>query len=346
MAKTKKHKAPETISVDVHEIKQSGHTMYAFVADSSLLLKICTVSRREEDDDKGYQRHLKDVRLKQIAKYVDDEDGVIPNNIIVNFFDPSVTYKNGVLKFPKQVVAWVIDGQHRLYGFKYAKRHYPLVVMAFLNLELKEQVDIFTTINTEQRKLPTSLALDLLKFTGDPEKDLDTRCRELVAKLNDEPDSPWYQNINMTGEGAGIISLVNFIRKLRPHLDSSGVLSTYTFEEQYGAIANYWSSIKAVFADQWDAKGSLLTKTVGFGALMNVFSTVFTKTMALHQGDFKVTSLIEVFKLIRDFQFDSDSLGSGAGNKAEMAAAKLIEGELAAAIAASQPTSKKGILKL
>jgi DGQHR domain-containing protein len=347
MAKKKKIAAVEFVTVPAHEIKQQGHTMYSFVATSTDLLRICTVSRREEDSEKGYQRHLKESRLRQVARYIDDDKGVIPNNIIINFFGDAVTYTHGRLRFPKnRVSAWVIDGQHRLFGFKYAKHPYSLLVMAFLDLDLREQVDIFTVINTEQRKLPTSLALDLLKFTGDPEKDLDTRCRELVARLNDESDSPWYQGINMTGEGTGIISLVNFVRKLRPHLDLNGVLSNYTFEEQYGAMANYWRAIRAVFVDQWAARGSLLTKTVGFGAIMNVFQTVFTKTLTLHGGEFKVSDLIEVFKLIKDFQFDSETLGAGAGNKAEMAGAKVIVEELTAAIASTQTASKTAILKL
>jgi hypothetical protein len=90
----------------------------------------------------------------------------------------------------------------------------------------------------------------------------------------------------------------------------------------------------------------LLTKTVGFGALMNVFQMVFTKTLALHGGEFKVSDLIEVFKLIKDFQFDAETLGAGAGNKAEMSGARVIVEELTAAIAANQSASKKSILKL
>lgn len=336
-ATAKPRAATAPVVVDAVSMTQDGKTMYAFVIDSKVLRDICTVSRRSEDKDHGYQRHLKETRLRQVARFI-DAGGVIPNNIIIDFFDPAVSYNNGKLTIPTdRIVAWVIDGQHRLFGFSYAKKSYPLLVLAFLQLPIKEQVQLFITINTEQKKLPSSLGLDLLEYTGDPEKDLATRCREIVALLNEEAESPWYQQINMTGEGPGSISLTNFTRKLRPLLDTGGVLKAHPFDFQYGVMLNFWTAVKAVFADQWNAKGSVLTKTLGFGALMNAFTTIFTKTLIVRQGKFTVSEVVEVLKLIKDFKFDAETLGSGSGNRAEMAAGSTLESEFLGAITAAQP---------
>ncbi len=269
--KPKKPKAPSpqngesSYTFPVIELQQGAVKMYAFVAPSTVLRKVCAVSRREEDTEKGFQRHLKEARLRQIARYVDDKHGAIPNNIILDFFHEAVevnTEKN-TITFPGTTkCAWVIDGQHRLFGFEFAKTQYPLLVVAFIRLDLEQEVSMFITINTEQKRLPSSLTLDLLSITGTDE-DINTRCRELVAKLNEDEESPWYDLVNMTGESIGYISLVNFVRKVKPLVTSSGVLKNYTFQEQYGSLANYWFAIKAVYADQWGK--SLLTKTVGFG---------------------------------------------------------------------------------
>lgn len=334
-----------TITIPVLELNQGKLTMVAFVASSDQLRRISAVSRREEDTEKGFQRYLKETRLRQIAKYIDDKHGVIPNNIILDFFDPAVVFDatKKTLTLPTdKTCAWVIDGQHRLFGFEYAKTQYPLLVVAFLQLDQEDKVRIFVTINTEQKRLPSSLCLDLLNIIGS-EEDINTRCRELVAKLNEDEESPWYDLVNMTGEGVGYISLVNFVRKVKPLVSSSGVLKNYSFPEQYGALANYWAAIKAVYNDQWGR--SLLTKTVGFGALMNLFPTVFTKTLAM-KGEFTVSAVLSTFTLIKDLNFDSDTLGSGAGNKSEMAAAEIIANELEQAISSIVPQGSSGVLKL
>lgn len=166
-----------------------------------------------------------------------------------------------------------------------------------------------------------------------------------MAKLNEDDESPWYDLVDMTGEGAGYISLVNFVRKVKPLISSTGVLKNYTFLEQCGALSNYWAAIKAVYADQWGKKGYVLTKTLGFGSLMNLFPTMFTKTLAM-KSNFSVSSLVDVFTLIKDFKFDSETIGSGAGNKAEMAAAEVLANELEKAISSTLPKGASGVLKL
>jgi DGQHR domain-containing protein len=337
--------ADHTHTFDVMSLVQGELEIYAFVAPSEVLRSICTVSRREDDPDQGYQRHLKESRLRQIAHYVDETKGAIPNNIILDFFDKNVVLDkvNGTITVPAgKRVAWVIDGQHRLFGFDFARTQYPLLVTAFVGLELKQEVDIFVTINTEQKRLPSSLALDLLGITGTDE-DINRRCRELVAKLNEEEESPWYGQVNMTGEGTGYIALVNYVRKVKPLVSHLGVLHNYTFVQQYGVLANYWSAIKAVYADQWGK--SLLTKTLGFGALMNLFPTVFTKTLGM-KGAFTSAAVISTFTLIKDFKFDAEHLGSGTGNKAEMAAADDLADELNRAISATTSNGSPSELKL
>lgn len=331
----------------VSEIRQNKHVMYAFVATSSQLRTIATVSRRTDDGERGFQRHLKESRLKQIARYIDDRNGVIPNNIILDFFDDDVKVdtESQTISIPTdRKTAWVIDGQHRLFGFEYAKKQCPLLVIAFLQLPLEEKVNVFVTINTEQKRLPSSLCLDLLNIIGS-DQDATKRCTELVGKLNEEEDSPWYDLVDMTGEGAGYISLVNFVRKIKPLITSAGVLRHYTFQDQYGALANYWSAIKALYADQWGKKNYVLTKTLGFGALMNLFPTVFTKTLAL-KNDFKVSSILDLLKPMKDLCFDAQTLGSGAGNKAEIAAGQILADELDKAISSMQPEGSQSVLKL
>jgi len=110
--------------------KLGGTRAYFFVVPPSRLLPVAFVNHRGLRDPDGapsYQRVLKRARLKEIGKYLDD-GGFFPNCITVNFqraprFDQihsieerQITF--GELYLPDRFKSvWVIDGQHRLYGF-------------------------------------------------------------------------------------------------------------------------------------------------------------------------------------------------------------------------------------
>lgn len=54
------------------------------IMKNSDLEEMCFVSRRKEDGDKGFQRLLSEKRVKEIAKYLDNNKGVIPSALIVS----------------------------------------------------------------------------------------------------------------------------------------------------------------------------------------------------------------------------------------------------------------------
>lgn len=344
--KSTKGEPHRTITLPMFPVMQGKHRMYAFVAQSDHLRRIVAFSRRVDDKENGFQRHFKDPRLRQIGRYI-DQNGPIPNNIILdlNAEEVQIDEQNRTITLPSdKECGLVIDGQHRLLGFKYASTTYPLLVMAFAGLDEKEKVGVFVTINTEQKRLPTSLCLDLLNIIGQ-DSDVDTRCRDIVASLNEDEESPWYGQIDMTGESkSGLISLVNFVRKLKPLLTGAGFMKSMTVTDQTKILINYWKGVRAVFADQWGS--SLLTKTLGFGALMNNLTDVFTKTQAMSKGHFNPPAVIETFKLIKDLQFDADTFGSGQGNKAEMRAAEIITEKLEGAMKANGGVKGKSVLML
>ena len=318
-----------TIEVPALEIDQRGIKLYVFVMDGETLFRISTVSRREEDKEKGYQRLLNMKRADQIAFYIDQQGGLIPNNLIVAF-DDSVEYRNGKLHIPdRPTAALVIDGQHRLWGLHIAKEDLPVAVVGFIGLDPARQMELFITINKYQKGVPASLYLDLL-----PEiKELigidttEERAIDLVKRLNDDDTSPWYGQVNITGEGKGLISLVNFVRKLKPLL-SHAWLAQFYYEEQYQLLYNYFSAVQNVFLDQWKDRGSLIRKTVGFGALMEVLPDVFSTTTREKSGEFTIQAITSILKLIDDFRFDRETLGAGSGTAAEKAAAEKLHDTL------------------
>jgi DGQHR domain-containing protein len=313
------------IEVAALEIEQAGTKLYVFAMDGETLFRISTISRREEDKERGYQRILKRSRANQIASYIDNQRGMIPNNLIVAFKD-SVKYTDGKLQIPDEPeVALVIDGQHRLWGLHTAKTRYKVLVVGFIGLELIRQKELFITINKYQKGVPASLYLDLLPEIKDLVEVDPTQYRavDIVKELNDDETSPWYGQINMTGEGKGVISLTNFVRKLKPLLGQPP-LSHFLYEEQYRLIYNYFTAVQAVFVDQWTDGRSLIRKTVGFGALMNALPEIFNITTRERLGEFTVDAISGILKLVQYFRFDRASLGAGSGTAAERAASDML----------------------
>jgi DNA sulfur modification protein DndB len=122
------------------EGKMGGHTYYSFSIEPEKLLKICYVLHRNKANENimpTYQRLIKKNRLKDIHNFIDDQNGYFPNSIIINIVSnkqrtlvfersnnqvPDAISRIGVLYLPKKYrSAYIIDGQHRLYGYSNSK---------------------------------------------------------------------------------------------------------------------------------------------------------------------------------------------------------------------------------
>ncbi|MCI9010002.1 MAG: DGQHR domain-containing protein [Clostridia bacterium] len=160
--------------------EMGGFKYYSFSIEPERLLKIGYVLHRNEANKNmmpTYQRLIKKARLKSVQQFVND-GGYFPNSIIISIdtngrglkFEPSSTKvegcisKLGVLYLPKRYrSAYIIDGQHRLYGYSdslYAKNN-TIPVVAFVDLEREEQIKLFMDINENQKAVPKTLRVTL-----------------------------------------------------------------------------------------------------------------------------------------------------------------------------------------
>jgi len=150
---------------------------YLFWCDPNDLLKVAYVARREAGREKYYQRILSSQRLRDIRKFIKDGE-IFPNNVIVSFdkkpdfrekrgFDDSWPswLEIGELIFPKSYTScWIIDGQHRLYGFGGLQpnpKAQKLAVFAFEPLQEARQAKYFLDINAKQTPVPKDLIWDV-----------------------------------------------------------------------------------------------------------------------------------------------------------------------------------------
>ncbi len=203
--------------------KMGGHVYYSFSIEPEKLLKIGYILHRNQANEKlspTYQRLIKKSRLTSIQQFVESK-GFFPNSIVINInternlrFDlasPQVETalsKIGILHFPKcYSSAFIIDGQHRLYGYANSEYKYKnsIPVVAFVNLKRKDQVKLFMQINENQKAVSKNLKNDLnadLLYFSDDLKERILALKLLVAKnLGENPESPLFGRIILGEDG-------------------------------------------------------------------------------------------------------------------------------------------------
>jgi DNA sulfur modification protein DndB len=299
------------------EGKMGGHTYYSFSIEPEKLLKIGYVLHRNKANKKlmpTYQRLIKRSRLNSVQEFVED-GGFFPNSIIINIatdgkkprFEkantqvPEAISRVGVLYLPKQYrSAFIIDGQHRLYGYansEYQKTN-SIPVVAFINLERKEQVKLFMQINENQKAVPKNLRntlnSDLLWNSENLNDQIKALKLTIAQELGEDKSSPLYDKI-IVGENPKTITRCITIDTIRIGLDRSNFFGQFTkssikeggtfyrgnndntYDIFYPFLKQSFGYIKQGLPDEW-AKGEtddgFLTINAGIENLIRIFNDI------------------------------------------------------------------------
>lgn len=270
--------------------KLGGKYFYSFVTTPRHLLKIAFVNHRTLDDPEGhptYQRLIQKARLKAIGKFITD-GGFFPNNLLVNFVkaprfdilqkDTVTDVHFGNLYLPSTYKsAWIIDGQHRLYGYAGLPDEYldqKLVVVAFEGISKEEEANMFVTINHEQKSVPKNLLDDLegqLKWESEkPGERIGAIAARVLHQMNRDLSSPLYGRFSAEGiRGTPRVCLT--IPQVKIGLKRSGLLGQVALRTHYepGALCGstdnatlqraikilngYFRQIEEAAVSRWDS---------------------------------------------------------------------------------------------
>ena len=209
------------LRVPATRAQMGGRQFYNFVIRPADLLKIAYVSHKASADIQSintYQRLIKMSRLKKIAQYVDN-GGQFPTNVVVNVhtarplkFEAKERIGAsavGTLYLPAEYgCAWVIDGQHRLFGYAHSKRAVKsddkttFPILAYEGLPSNEEAQMFVDINHEQKQVSKNLLNEIYSTLHWNHSDFNLRigslASRLVLALNDGPASAMKGRILVT----------------------------------------------------------------------------------------------------------------------------------------------------
>lgn len=305
------------IQVNVLRFEQNGQVMFACIIRASELIRIANIDVRDDVlNSTGYQRQRDETRCRRIAEYINQPTSVLPGSILLNLrgsstYQPDKSNQNfGTLLIPNEKgAAWVVDGQHRIGGFEYTERDFSLPVVFFENLPRRQEMINFSVINDTQKGINTSLTLSLLGELRECDASWKIRAHDIVYSLNNDPESPWYERVNMTG-ARGMhrpVNLASFANSLKPLLRSQSIFDSLELSDQILLLRRFWSVLRDIYPDAWcEPSSHILLKTLGVYAMSQVALYVF-QLCAANQGDFSQKQIAEFLQPIRDFDWHQNT---------------------------------------
>ena len=285
------------------ECKQNGITFYISVLPNDVLKSICFVARRDEDSEKGFQRTLNESRAKDIAKYLDELNGIIPSALILSAQDNAkfaIDGHKGEISFSTNPNSFmVLDGQHRLYGLLKATKNYIIPVIIFNKLNTTDEINLFIDINTTQKGVPTTLLLDIKNLSGRESKKED-RQRELFDRLNKESV--------MAGLFSPSKSQVGKISRIAFNQSTNDIFESGFFQDKdndviFKGVKNYLEAAEIIFRNSKSEKAKL-TNSIFFRALFTIFHEVVDKALK-DFSDLKVESFLNTLDPVSRLNFDT-----------------------------------------
>ncbi len=317
-------------------VKQNDLILYVFPLTSEEIHNNFVVSRRFTDKKEGYQRILKESKVKNIANYLEDKDGdnypsILPNSILIALDKLNYDEKTQLLTISDNDEGYkglIIDGQHRSEGAYRYNSSFPLVVIGIEGLEPKHQARLFITINDTQSALPKSLFRDLFSLINDTQinedllnsegLEIDIKSSEIAKELNNDPESALHGIIDLTGEKQdGYISLMEFIRNVKPYISyDNGKFKEFSYRQQVKIIDNYFQAIKNVYLDEWNKDKKPLFKTTIFGGLFKSLGDVWD-VVIMQEKHFKIENIEVVLKIAEISSLEELAINMGGGFKAQ-----------------------------
>jgi DGQHR domain-containing protein len=297
---------PNSIKVRALQTTQGKVPIYSLFMPGAELHKIADIARVERNGEgklEGFQRREIRDHVNEIAAYLDKQNVLFPNAIILAL-SPDVKFKQsrgpaldatfndvvaGQLEIPVRPegerVAWIVDGQQRTIALKKSRAgSLPVPVVAFETASIETLREQFILVN-RARPLPQGLIDELLPETSGIllPRDLSTRRlpSALCNALDQSKSSPFFglikRSSQKTKDGRVVIdtAVINMIK--RSLANPTGALALYQdpgapsgdSNKMARLLIEYWSAVKDVFPKAWgkDPSESRLMHSAGIVAM-------------------------------------------------------------------------------
>lgn len=250
----------------------------------------------------GYQRALSAARARTFGRFV-ESGGLSPASILLNIREGHIAEEpEGTLNVSEGAKFWIVDGQHRMEGLRFAAERdpeindleFPVVIMN--QPSSYEEAKQFVIINKTQKGVRTDLAerflMQAVKQEGRTKlmemresgvlrgilKDVEwvTRAIEIADILNQDKKHPWYGRIRLPNDpkDGTTVAQKSFTGSLEPVLKDS-FFQGKPIQPIASALGNYWDAICELCEAAFESpKEYVIQKTTGVFVLHKIFPRV------------------------------------------------------------------------
>lgn len=291
-------------------ITQGDYKFYSAALPIDALAATCFVTTRDEDPEMGFQRMLDAKRAQEIADYIDNQNGTIPTSVILsaqpeaNFDYVSRTKTLTFLNIPRAFL--ILDGQHRVYGFRKAKTNLRVPVIIYAGLSRSQESRLFIDINTKQRQVPNELLLDIKKL-ADAENEFETYAGALFDLFFKQSNSTLKGLMSPSTRSKGLLSRVTFNRAIK------AIISKVQSNEPssiYPVLNAYLQAVKWAIRDK-ELPENILISPISFGAFIMLFPDITAIVADKHNKHYSPDAfsleLAPIFEDLRKNQLNGNS---------------------------------------
>jgi DGQHR domain-containing protein len=319
----------ETIKLTICKGTAGSFPILLGSASLATLDGISMVDQFVMETKEGVQRPLDKKHATDFRKYIERAlhgEKVTAPPLILSLREKA-NIQNGYLLVPNKKSAMArLDAQHRMAFTADLDVELPFVI--YYGITKEEEIEIFTTINDNQKGLQKSLVdSHKLALSANPEKEIPHIA--IAAELNNDASSPWYQTVNTGGVSSQGTPGSKRKITLRTFQDANRVLisgprcQNADYKEKYDAVRNFWQAVANTFPDGWtDNRKHLLMKGVGIAALADIGRDIIQECFA--NGDTSVAAISKYLKKLDGFDWGNKTsvLSLVGGQKGAAAAAR------------------------
>jgi len=279
--------SPTTIQLHGLLGSSGSHSVFLCFAPANILKQHSFADILNEDTGEGYQRPFNAKHSLDFRRYITTINSSTPpltfnlrkdNKKLWRIQEKDGRSATLYLRSGSRCLAQV-DCQHRLGELDDIDIELPF--MAYIGLDLRQEMAIFNVINSKAKGLSSSLTdYHESKLLSD----LANEAPHLFIsrKLNEDGNSPWFRMIRYGGETtSGLKRRASFRmmqKTVSSFLSQTKSKELGTLEEKYQLILNFWTAVQELFTEEWeDHRHNLITKGVGLYALMQLLSDIVKK---------------------------------------------------------------------
>ena len=301
-----------------------GHLdVFLGFASSQLLCEVSIADTLNDETGSGYQRPYNRPHSLDFKRYITQKSSsTIP--LVFNLRKETksqwqVKKDKGnqahlqLKKGGKSLV--IVDGQHRL--GELADVELPFSFMAFIGLDIRTEMALFSIINSKAKGLTTSLT-DFLQS-----KLVDDIAQEaphlyIAKRLNEDPNSPWHRLIRYGGETTSGLKRRTSLRMMQKSIDRllkrSRGKKSISINQYYNIIHSFWDAVREVFPKEWeDHRHHLLSKGIGLYSLMLLLGDIVSEEVPEKLDERYFINRLQPLKTKIDW--DAKGMFAGAGGQ-------------------------------